>query len=63
VESKHWIDQASKMVMFEESDIQANQMEYILAKWAYDFNQKVGEKYCIRKPRFSELRPYYLKSF
>ena len=55
--------EASKMVYFEESDITANSLEYNLAGWVFEFNAKIAEKYCVRRPRFSELRPAYLKSF
>lgn len=53
---------SKKMVYYDEKDITANTFEQKLAMWATEFNSTVGEKYCLRRPRFSELRPGYLKN-
>jgi len=50
-------------VVFELEDIKANEMETHLGQWVLDFSQKVGDAHCLRRPRFSELRPAWLRSF
>jgi hypothetical protein len=49
-----------KIVYLEESDILRSDKESKFGHWAIDFTTKVGDKFCLRRPRFSELRPYSL---
>jgi len=48
------------MVMLEEADIMASDKEKRMGQWAFRFNEAMG-LHCLRRPRFSELRPSSLK--
>jgi len=39
-----------------DSDIENSEFEEVMSKWMTNFHRKLA-KYCIRKPRYSELRP------
>ncbi len=46
-----------KMVYVDETDMARLEAEEQLGLWAREFNDKVGELFCVKRPRFSELRP------
>lgn len=50
-----------KMVFLKDSDIEHNEFEEQMCGWVTQFQRKLA-KYCVRKPRYSELRPmrFYL---
>mmetsp|Transcript_35347 Transcript_35347/g.34371 ORF Transcript_35347/g.34371 Transcript_35347/m.34371 type:complete len:170 (+) Transcript_35347:246-755(+) len=52
---------SQKMVYLEEGDILGRSLEKKLGQWIFEFNGRVGDKFCLRRPRFSELRPYSLR--
>jgi hypothetical protein len=37
-------------------DIEGNEFEELMSGWMLTFHRKLT-KYCVRKPRYSELRP------
>jgi hypothetical protein len=45
-----------KIVFLKDSDIEHNEFEENISGWAASFNRKLS-KYCLRRPRYSELRP------
>eukprot|EP00347_Sterkiella_histriomuscorum_P005662 403355741 len=45
-----------KIVFVKDTDIDSNPFEEQISKWMTNFNRKLA-KYCIKKPRYSELRP------
>ena len=45
-----------KIVFIKESDLEQNEFEEGMCKWASSFHRRLS-KYCIKKPRYSELRP------
>ncbi len=45
-----------KIVFFKDSDIESNRFEENISRWMSNFHRKLA-KYCIKKPRYSELRP------
>lgn len=45
-----------KIVFLKDSDIENSEFEDIMSKWMLTFHRKLA-KYCIKKPRYSELRP------
>ena len=45
-----------KIVFMKDTDIEHNEFEDGICKWVSTFHRKLG-KYCVRKPRYSELRP------
>lgn len=45
-----------KIVFLKDSDIEHNEFEEQMCKWVATFHRKLA-KYCIKKPRYSELRP------
>ena len=45
-----------KIVFIKDSDIENNQFEEQMSGWMMQFHRKLA-KYCIKKPRYSELRP------
>ena len=53
----------NKMVEITREDIQESHLEQVLSQWVVDFQLKVGDDYCIRTPRFSELRSAGLRSY
>jgi hypothetical protein len=46
-----------KIVFIKDADMEANEFEETMGSWVSNFNRKLA-KYCIRKPRYSELRPF-----
>ena len=44
------------MIEVTEDDMDANKLESILGEWASEFGRKIADKYCIRSPRYSEMR-------
>ena len=45
-----------KMVFVKDSDLENNDFEETISSWVSLFHRKLS-KYCLRKPRYSELRP------
>jgi hypothetical protein len=45
-----------KIVFLKDSDIDNSEFEECMCKWMINFHRKLA-KYCIKKPRYSELRP------
>lgn len=45
-----------KIVFLKDSDIDNSEVEECMCKWMMNFHRKLA-KYCIKKPRYSELRP------
>ena len=44
------------MVFVKDTDLEQNEFEESISSWVALFHRKVS-KYCIKKPRYSELRP------
>lgn len=45
-----------KIAFYRDEETETHPVERFLGKWVADFHNQVAE-YCIRKPRYSELRP------
>ena len=45
-----------KIAFYRDQETETHPVEKFMGKWVSDFNAQVAE-YCIRKPRYSELRP------
>jgi hypothetical protein len=41
----------------------ASNIERVLGSWALDFNKRVGERYCTKAPRFTEMRSEKLRKY
>jgi hypothetical protein len=51
-----------KIVFIKESDIEHNEFEEGMCRWMTSFHRRLS-KYCIKKPRYSELRPMRFSLF
>jgi hypothetical protein len=47
-------------VTYSESQLLADPLQQVLSKWAFKFVERLGS-YCLRAPRFLELRPSNLQ--
>lgn len=45
-----------KIVFLKDSDLESSEFEELMSKWMVHFHRKLS-KYCVKKPRYSELRP------
>lgn len=45
-----------KIVFLKDTDIEHNEFEESMCKWVNNFHRNLS-KYCVKKPRYSELRP------
>lgn len=54
-------DRQIKMT-YTESQLLTDPLQQVLSKWAFKFVERFG-LYCLKQPRFIELRPSYLYNF
>ena len=45
-----------KIAFYRDTEVQEHAVERIMGKWVGDFHSQLAQ-YCVRKPRYSELRP------
>ena len=56
IKQKEEVPLVGKIVFLKEQDIEQNEFERGISRWVANFHRKIA-KYCVKKPRYSELRP------
>ncbi len=57
------LQEKQRVINIDENDMNANNVERVLGGWAVEFNKTVGEKYCTKGPRFTEMRSEKLRNY
>ena len=57
------LQEKQRVINIDENDMNANNVEKVLGGWAVEFNKRVGEKYCTKGPRFTEMRSEKLRNY
>ena len=57
------LQEKQRVLIIDENDMNANNVERLLGAWAVEFNKRVAEKYCTKSPRFTEMRCDELRNY